>query len=258
MLMTPVLFEVGSFKFYSFGTFIALGAIVAGLFIFWAAKKRKLNTHHLFDTVLYTLLIGLIAGRIVYYFLYQDEFKTVWQVFYFWQGGLVGLGGIIAGFLAYLHFAKKSRDPIWQMLDIGGLGLLLGWGIGKFGCHLSNCTIGRSSEFLAINGTYPVDLISTVWAVTLFAVMLLIWLKNKLSDGVIFFLTLEALFLGKLLIMTLRADFGDDLVRTEALIVLGLIIGIYLIFWKLHGPRFEKNRFGILVRNLVFRKKPKL
>ena len=256
--MRPILFEIGQFKFYSFGSFIALGAVVAGLFIVWAAKLRRLHTHHLFDTVLYTLLFGLLGGRLTYYFLYQNQFKNIWQVFYFWQGGLVALGGLVAGFLAYLYYIRQEKDPMWQMLDIGILGLLLGWTFGKFGCHLSTCTLGRTADNLfSINGAYPVDLFSLIWAGIIFIIMTLLWLKNKLSDGVVFFLGLEALFLGELLIKTLRADFGDGLARTEALVMLGLIIGIYLVFWRLHGPRFEKNRFGTMVRNLVFRHKPK-
>lgn len=256
--MRPILFEIGQFKFYSFGSFIALGAIVAGLFLVWAAKRRRLHTHHLFDTVLYTLLFGLLGGRLTYYFLYQNQFKNILQVLYFWQGGLVALGGLVAGFLAYLYYIRQERDPMWQMLDIGILGLLLGWTFGKFGCHLSTCTLGRTADNLfSLNGSYPVDLFSLIWAGAIFIVMTLLWLKNKLSDGVVFFLGLEALFLGELLIKTLRADFSDGLARTEALIMLGLIVAIYLIFWRLHGPRFEKNRFGTMVRNLVFRRKPK-
>lgn len=256
--MRPILFEIGRFKFYSFGSFIAIGTVAAGLFIFWAAKKRHLQTHHLFDTTLYTLLFGLLGGRLTYYFLYANQFKNIWQVLYFWQGGLVSLGALMAGFLAYLYFIRKEKDPIWQMLDIGILGLLLGWSLGKYGCHLSTCTVGRTADNLfSLSGSYPVDLFSLIWSGIVFIIMTIAWLKNKLSDGVVFFLGLEGLFLGELLIKTLKADFNDGLARTEALVMLGLIVGLYLVFWKIHGPRFEKNRFGTLVRNLVFRKKIK-
>ncbi len=256
--MTPVLFEVGNLKFYSFGTFIALGALAAGLMLVRLAKTRKLKTHHLFDTVLYTLLGGLIGGRIVYYFLYGNQFKSIFQVLYFWQGGLVALGGIAVGFLVFLYMIKKEKDPIWQVLDITAIALLLGWGVGKYGCHLSGCTVGRSAEnILTINGNYPIDLFSTVWSLLCFLILLFVWIKNKLSDGVVFFLGLEALFLGELLIKTMRADFGEGMARTEAVILLALIVLLYLLFWKLHGPRFEKGRFGLAIRNVVFRRWPK-
>ena len=256
--MTPVLFEVGSIKFYSFGSFIALGALCAGLLLFRLAKSRRLKTHHLFDTVLYTILAGLIGGRLVYYFLYANQFRSIWQVLYFWQGGLVALGGIAIGFLVFLYMIKKEKDPIWQVLDIASLTMLLGWGIGKYGCHLSGCAVGRSAEnIFTISGSYPIDLFSTIWALMCFIVLLFIWLRNKLSDGVVFFLGLEAFFLGELLIKTLRVDFGEGMARSEAVVMLGLIIMLYVLFWKLHGPRFERGRFDLAIKNLVFKRWPK-
>lgn len=254
--MLPVLFEVGQFKFYSFGTFIALGAIAGGYFMFRAAKQRRLKTHHFFDTVLYTLLFALVGARISYYFIYSNQFQSFWQVFYFWQGGLVALGGLIIGFLAFLYQIKRERDPLWKVLDIGALGLLLAWAVGKFGCFMSSCSIGRSSDsLLAINGALPVDLYSSIWAFGLFLLLRQIWQVGRLTDGVVFFLSLETLFLGELLIKTLRADFGEGVARIEAMIYLGLIVVIYLLFWKMHGPKIQRRNFTATLKNFVFRRK---
>ncbi|HUD20975.1 MAG TPA: prolipoprotein diacylglyceryl transferase family protein [Candidatus Saccharimonadales bacterium] len=256
--MTPILLQVGSVKLYSFGTFIALGALLGGLVMYRLAKIRRLKTHHFFDTVLYSLLAGLIGSRLVYYFLYQNQFQNAWQALLFWQGGLVALGGLSIGFLVFLYFIKKEKDPIWQVLDISAIALLLAWAVGKFGCHLSACSVGRTADnFLTINGSYPVDLFSAVWALLGFVVFTFIWFKNRLSDGVIFFLALEGLFLGELLIKTLEVDFGEGMARAEAVVLLALIVMLYLIFWRLHGPKFEKNRFGLAIKNFVFRKWPK-
>ncbi len=254
--MLPVLFEIGKFKFYSFGSFIALGTIIAGIFVVRAAKSRKLQTHHLFDTILFTLLFALLGARISYYFVYMNQFQNFGQIFYFWQGGLIALGGIIAGFITYLYFINREKDPVWQMLDIGALGLLVAWAIGKLGCYLSACTIGRdASGFMAINGSYPVDLFSMVWASLLFIIILNAWVRNKLSDGVVFFLGMEGLFLGQLLLNTLGTDSGDGLIKVEAIITLTLIVLLYLIFWKLHGPKIERNRWGISIKNFVFHRR---
>lgn len=252
--MYPVLLKIGKFKLYSFGTFIAVGAVAAGLFMYLAAKKRKLNSHHLFDATLYTLFFGLIGARLLFYFLYQNQFQSFWQIFYFWQGGLVALGGLVIGFFTFLHFIRREKDPIWQMFDIGALGLLLGWTIGKIGCHLSGCSVGRDAvNIFSLQGSYPIDLYSALWTALAFAILFSAWLRNKLSDGVIFFLSLEGFFLGELLIKTLKADFGDGIVRIEAVVNLGLIVAIYLLFWRLHGPRIQKSRLTN-IRNFVFRK----
>lgn len=255
-VMYPVLFEIGQFKFYSFGTFIALGTILAGIFLYQAARVKRLKTTHLFDAVLYTLLFSLIGARITYYAIYSNQFQTIWQAFYFWQGGLVALGGIVAGFLTYVYFLRRTNDPIWQMLDISAFALLIAWAVGKFGCFLSSCSIGRPTDsFLAINGTFPIDLFSVIWAILIGGTLYLVWRKNRLSDGVIFFLALEALFLGELLIKTLRLDFNENIARLEAMIYLALIIGIYVLFWRMHGPRFTKKGAATAFKNLVFRRR---
>lgn len=254
--MLPILFEIGNFKLYSFGSFIAIGTVLSGLFINKAARSRKLHTHHLFDTVLFTLLAALVAARITYFIVYQNQFQSFGQLFYFWQGGLVAIGGLIVGLPTFLYFLRKEKDPVWQMLDIGALGLLIAWALGKFGCYLSSCTIGReASGFLSVSGTYPVDLFSTIWAALVFVVALYVWLKDRLSEGVIFFIALEGLLLGQLLINTLDADFGEGIVRTEAIILLTLIVMLYLLFWKLHGPKIEKNRWGTALKSFIFRRK---
>ncbi len=255
--MQPVLFEVGQFKLYSFGTFIALGAFVSGLALFRLFKYRKLRTSHLFDTVLYSLIIALVGARLTYYFAYQEQFKNFWQVFYFWQGGLLALGGILIGFVAFLRFNKKARQPTWESLDALSLAFLVGWAIGKIGCQLSNCTIGRASDsWLAINGMLPIDLISSIWALIVFGTLLYVYFKDRLTNGVVFFLATEAFFLGELLIKTLKADFGEGIVRAEAMIYLALIAITYLLFWRLHGPKIERTALQRFFGNLLKLLKP--
>jgi len=254
--MQPVLLEVGRLKIYSFGSFIALGAIVAGTVMYQLCRLNKITTKYLFDTVLYCLIASLIGARLGYYLTYRDQFQSFWQVFYFWQGGLLALTGLAVGFVTYLYFLRRHQLPLWSMLDIGALGLLSGWAVGKIGCHLSTCTVGRFTDsFFAVQASFPLDLFSVFWAALLFIVLLTIWRHRRLSDGVIFFLSLEGFFLGELLIKTLKADFGEGLVRTEAIIYLLLVVVIYLIFWRLHGPQFERRKVGQALKNLVFRRR---
>lgn len=241
--MRPVLFKLGGVSVYSFGTFIALGVIVAGLVVYWALKRARLKTGFLFDAILYSLLVALVGARLVYYFAYQNQFHSFWQLFYFWQGGLVAIGGLVSGFLAYLYYIRQARLPVWPLLDAGSLGLLIGWAIGKIGCHLSGCSLGRLTNLgLNLNGTIPVDLLSSFWSGLLFVIFAFWWVRQRLTEGVVFFLAIESLLLGELLIKTMRLDFGTDPVRLEAVIYLGLIVLIYLVFWRLHGPRISRDR----------------
>lgn len=251
--MYPVIFSIGKFQLYTFGSLIALGTLLAGYFLFWAARNRRLPTAPLFDLVLYTLLGGLLGARLGYYLLYQEQFQSFWQIIYFWQGGLAALPGLFTGFLVFLYTLRRENLPLWPILDIGVIGFLIGWVIGKTGCQLSSCTVGRASNFLALNGTYAVDLLSAVWAAVTATVCFFIWTQKKLRDGVVFFLALEAFFLGEFLLKTLKADFGEGISRLEAATLLLVIIFAYAIFLRLHGPMMRE---GILLERVkrIFRR----
>jgi phosphatidylglycerol---prolipoprotein diacylglyceryl transferase len=253
--MYPVLFSIGKFKLYSFGSFIALGTLVAGYFLYRATRSRKLPTGYLFDVALYSVLSGLIGARLGYYLLYQDQFHSVWQVLYFWQGGLVALTGLLAGFATYLYLIRRERVPLWTMLDIGLLALLFGWAVGKFGCHLSACTAGKLGGVFTVNGLYPVDLYSSLWAVLSGFVLLTLWRQQKLGEGVVFFLAAEALLLGELVLKTLKVDFGQGVAQLETVIYLLLIVGVYLFFWRLHGPKIDRSQLASSLKGLVRRRR---
>ncbi|OGD60849.1 hypothetical protein A2807_02540 [Candidatus Berkelbacteria bacterium RIFCSPHIGHO2_01_FULL_50_36] len=254
--MYPVLLSIGKVKLYSFGSFIAIGAILGGMLMFRLAKARKIKTAFVFDAVLYSVVLGLLGARVGYYFAYQEQFQSFWQIIYFWQGGLLAISGLIVGFLTFLYIIRRQDVPVWSVLDISGLSLLLGWAVGEFGCNLASCSIGRATEsFLAVNGAFPIDLILSIWTFVIFTALLYTWIRNSLSDGVIFFLALEGLFLGELVINTLQSTFGETLARTEAMVYLALIVLVYLVFWRLHGPKIQKGRFGLFLKNLVFRKR---
>lgn len=219
--------------------------------MYWAARSRRLPTAPLFDLVLYTLLGGLIGARIGYYFLYQEQFQTFWQVIYFWQGGLAAIPGILAGFAVFMYTLRRENLPLWPLVDIGGLGFLIGWAIGKFGCQLSGCTIGRTSTFLAINNSYAVDLLSGIWALLVAGACFYLWTQKKLRDGVVFFLTVEALFLGEFLLKTLKADFGEGATRLEAFVTLTIIVATYVTFLRLHGPMFHEGKLLDQIKKLI-------
>ena len=250
-VMYPVLFSIGKFKLYSFGSFIALGTLAAGYFMYWAARTRKLPTAPLFDLVLYTLLGGLIGARVGYYILYQEQFQSFWQVIYFWQGGLAALPGILAGFAVFIFTLRRENLPVWPLVDIGGISFLIAWSVGKFGCQLSTCTIGRSSNLLAINGMYAVDLLGAIWALLVAGVCYYLWTQKKLRDGVVFFLVVEALFLGEFLLKTLKADFGEGVTRLDATATLTVIILTYATFLRLHGPIFREGKLLERIKKLI-------
>jgi len=240
--MNPILFELGGFRLYSFGSFIALGAVVGTIVVFKLSQIRRLPTKNLFDLVLISLLAGLIGARIGYYLLYLEQFQSFWQLFYFWQGGLLASSGIVSGLAAFIWLTRRYQLPLAPMLDIGVLSFLLGWAVGKIGCHLSFCSIGRfSSSLIAFQSTVPVDLLSVVSAGILFVVLLWLWQREVLKDGLIFLLAVEGFVISEALIKTQKVDFGEGLSGIEAAAYLVTAVITYLIFWRKLNFRWKKS-----------------
>lgn len=235
--MRPILLEIGLLKIYSFGTFIALGAIVGTLVTARLALRFGLKDKKIYENVLYSLVSALIFARIGYFLVYREEFQSFWQILALWQGGLVAITGLIGGFLIYYNRLRQQNQPLARSLDAAGIGLLFGLTVGRIGCHLATCTLGRVyTGPLAVNNGYPIDLISGIWTLVL-AFTLVALIRRQLQSGVLFFLAIEGLFLGELLIKTLRADFGSDYSKLETVVSLIIIAGVYLVFWRLHGPQ---------------------
>jgi len=231
----PILFSVGKVNVYTHGLMIILGAIIGGLIIYYLAKKKQYETSFLFDTIVYSLLGGLIGARILYVILYYYQFADLKEMLFIWYGGLVSYGGIIGGVLVAALVLRIRKQNIWQWFDIGIIGLMVGWAIGRIGCLLNGDSLGIVlNSRIAIWGRAPVPLFESIWAI-LVAAFCYFLLKRKgktfLPDGLIFWIGLGLYVFGRI---------GLDFLRDEEamlwflktgqvgslllLIVMGLII----------------------------------
>lgn len=55
------------------------------------------------------------------------------RVLYIWEGGLAIYGGVIGAVLAVWIYSRVRKLQMGPLLDIGGLGLLIGQMIGRWG-----------------------------------------------------------------------------------------------------------------------------
>jgi len=244
--MYPILFSIGQVNFYTHGLMIALGALAGGLTIYFLAKRENLLTRFLIDILIYSLFLGIIGARIVYLILYYYQFSNWHETFLIWYGGLVSFGGIATGFLAAGLILRKRGENVLRWFDLGIIGLLVGWSIGKIGCLLSGDIPGvLSFSKIAIWEQIPVSLFESIWALLLAAglLYLLIWQKKWLllyRDGFLFFIGIAGYLLGRFVI---------DFWRKEDIIILNLNLGqitsaisliVILIFIYLYIFRWRK------------------
>jgi phosphatidylglycerol:prolipoprotein diacylglycerol transferase len=92
-------------------------------------------------------------------FFYDFSFyqKNIAEIIAIWHGGMSSLGGFVGAALTILLFVLKKKLSLKNFLpylDIGALGLWLGWGIGRIGCFLIHDHPGTLSNF-ALAVKYP-------------------------------------------------------------------------------------------------------
>jgi len=162
--MYPILGSFGVVNIYSHGLMMALGVIVGGSIVYFLARKQKLAQKIVFDLVIFSVVGGLVGARLAYFWLYYNQFNVWYEVFFVWQGGLVSFGGLIGGIVLAFLYLKQKRQNIWAWLDIGVIGLLIGWAIGRVGCFLSGDILGLiASNWLSVWGRWPIALLEGVW-----------------------------------------------------------------------------------------------
>ena len=119
-------------KFY--GVIIAFGFILAVLFGGRMAYKWKMSIDKMLDVLIWGTMGGIIGARLYYVIFQWDNYKgDLLSIFKIWEGGLAIYGGIIGGLLAAYFVCKKVDLPFLKLLDLAGMSLLIGQGIGRWG-----------------------------------------------------------------------------------------------------------------------------
>jgi prolipoprotein diacylglyceryltransferase len=127
------------------------GIVLAGLFVYWVHSEKKKQQlpkpktvqeavlpHQLMGNILvWAAVCGLLGAKIFHNLEYWDEFMRdpIEGIFSF--SGLTFYGGLICGGAAVLFVANKYGIKPAHMLDIGGVGMMLAYGIGRIGCQMS-------------------------------------------------------------------------------------------------------------------------
>ena len=204
-----------SIKFY--GVIIAFGFILAALFGGRMAYKWRISLDKMLDVLIYGTLAGIIGAR-AYYVIFQWDYYKLHpaEIPQIWQGGLAIYGGIIGGLIAAFIVCKVRKINILNLLDMGGISLLIGQGIGRwgnffnqeaFGCNTNSIfgmSGGRIQEWItdqypsttyfanfgtALDASQPVHpcfLYESVWCLLGFVLLALFAKKIRRYDGQIF------------------------------------------------------------------------
>jgi phosphatidylglycerol:prolipoprotein diacylglycerol transferase len=126
---------------------IVFGLLYGGYYYWnWYRKKEELAkdttvTIHPYektgDIIVIAAVSGIVGARLFSILENLDSFfqDPIGQLFS--GSGLTIYGGLIVAFIVVYYFVKKWGIPPIHMMDIAALAIILGYGIGRLGCHFS-------------------------------------------------------------------------------------------------------------------------
>ena len=211
-----VAFSIGGMNIYWYGVCIAVGMCLALVFAFRHSVEFGVDADAMVDVILIGVVMGILCARLYYVALSPYQYHSLKDVLAIRDGGLAIYGGIIGSLLAGFLVAKIRKVKFLPLLDIVGIGFLLGQGIGRwgnffnqeaFGCNTNSIfgmSGGRIQEWItdqypsttyfanfgtALDASQPVHpcfLYESVWCLLGFVLLALFAKKIRRYDGQIF------------------------------------------------------------------------
>lgn len=274
-------FTIGPITIAYYGLLIAVGVLLALVYAFRTFKKVGIDSDKAIDCILGGIIGGIVGARLYFViFSWEDyglDFSSMdafWdsfaRIFKTWEGGLAIYGGLIGALLVGLFIAKRKKICIRALLDVVGVGFLLGQGIGRWGNFFnveafgSNTTLPwgmtgpdivqyltqKQGELASIGVTvdpnvpvHPCFLYESIWCIAGF--FLLAWyMKRRKFDGEVFLMYLAFYGAERFVVEGLRTDslmIGALRVSQllAAVLVIASVIAILVIRGKIKNNHDE-------------------
>lgn len=223
----PASFQLFGRTIYLYGVIIAVGFFLA---ILYSARRSSrlfgVSQDDLYDSLIAAVPLGIIGARLYYCLTFKDAsganpyLQDPISILRIWEGGLAIYGGVIGGALGMILTALRKKISLGALLDCGGMGLLIGQAVGRWGNFTNREAYGWSENVdtlfcrmgLTVPGyetfyVHPTFLYESLWNVIGF-LALHFWTKRhrRRFDGQVFLLYLAWYGLGRMLIEGLRTD----------------------------------------------------
>ena len=251
-----VAFTVLGKDIYWYGIIIAAGFLLAVIYAMRRAPSFGLNEDNILDMLFVAVPLAIVCARLYYCIFYWDLYRdNPIAILYVWEGGLAIYGGVIGAVIGVAIFCRVKKLPIGPLLDVGGLGLLIGQMIGRWGNFMNREAHGAITDSFfkmgiadaAGNVTYyqPTFLYESVWNLVGF-VALHFYSKRRKFDGEVFLLYLAWYGLGRAWIEGLRTDslylFNTGIRVSQLLAALSCVAAIAVLVYVrvVRKPQPEK------------------
>lgn len=257
-----VAFNIFGVDIYWYGIIIAIGVVVAFIYAMKRASQFGLIADYVFDVVFVAIIFGFIGARAYYCIFIDNEINF----FDLRHGGLGIYGGIILAAVAAAVMCKIRKVNLPSLFDMGGLGLLIGQCIGRWGNFVNQEAYGaptagnlpwgmtgtiiinqpevvqKQAELDAAGAgiyalVHPCFLYESLWCLLGFLVLHFYSKKLRSFDGEVFLLYVMWYGFGRFFIEGLRTDslmLGDFKVSQIVAATSFVIALVIFIFCKVN------------------------
>ena len=208
--------HLGPLTLQTFGIAFALAFVASGTLFARRLKELGKPVDWAYEGIFAALIGGLVGSRIDYVIQNWDQVSGDVLGNVFSGSGLVFYGGLIGGAAGVLLWAWWRGFLGWDLLDVGGPCIAIGYAVGRIGCQVSgDGDYGKPSD-LPWAMSYPHGTVPTHQEVhptpvyetfAMGLVTLLLWnLRDRVAPGVIFGLYLLLAGIERFLVEFIRRN----------------------------------------------------
>ncbi|MCL2053253.1 MAG: prolipoprotein diacylglyceryl transferase [Oscillospiraceae bacterium] len=227
-------FSIFGFAVQWYGIIIAFGLLLAITYCFRRTNEFGVDGDRAFDAVFMGVIGGIIGARLYFVMMSWDLFKDdLYAIFDIKGGGLAIYGGIIGAVLFGGITCKIRKQKFLPLLDLAGMGFLIGQSVGRWGNFVNREAYGRNTSLpwgmtsnkisgelyikaneiyadtgVLVDPTLPVHpcfLYESLWCALGF-LLLHLYAKHRKFDGEVFLMYIGWYGLGRMFIEGLRTD----------------------------------------------------
>lgn len=258
-------FHIGPIRVTFYGILVMAGVVVAWLITRNRFVARGGDPVIAERIVIRVVIWGFIGARLAYISTHLSRFEGEWwRVIAIWEGGIAMYGGLTAGAIVMVYYARKWGASLPDFLDSVAPAVPAAQAIGRWGNYFNQELFGtptdlpwgleiapqyRPEAYADAETFHPTFLYESVLNVIL--VLAIIWIGNRFPStrGRLIGVYFVGYGVIRFLMELIRTDttfrlFG--LSRNGWVSIAVILIGLVVLFWK--RVRVEEDRYT-LVRN---------
>lgn len=249
----PVLLHLGPVEIRYYGLAYILGFLLVWYVLHKRRDELKITKEGAGD-IAFWLTVGTVVGARLYscFVWYPSYYLAApWKVFFVWEGGMAFHGGLIGIVVAAFWQCRKRKIPFLKFADVVAIPVVIGLAIGRIANFINGelygpiTTVPWCVKFAGVEGCrHPYQIYAALMRFGV-AGILAIFAKQKHKDGLVFWMTVLLLGIGRTLLDFYRVDTlyaGLSIGQWSSIVM--VLIAIYALSTRYSDevPQFFKHR----------------